>query len=141
MASGDVVALGRLRPKDDIVTVAPPFGTGDARIKRLLVAEGDEVAAGQLLAVLDSMVKYEAALTNAQSALATSQAVLAQKIVQAAAAKAETQANLESARVSSEAAMESLRRTRNLFERGFVSQAAVDTAESTAPQPGATWRA
>jgi HlyD family secretion protein len=132
MALDDVVAVGRLRPKEDIVTVATPFGAGDARIEKLLVAEGDVVAAGELLAVLDSMAKYVAALTNAQSNLETRRAVLAQTLVQVAAGKAKTQAKLQSARAAAEAEEESLRRQRKLLERGLTTQEAIDAAESAA---------
>lgn len=132
MAAGDVVALGRLRPEDDIVTVATPFGAGDARIERLLVAEGDSVAAGELLAVLDSSAQYEAALVNAQNNLETSRQVLAQTIAQVTAARAETDAGLQSARVASEAAEANLRRVQSLFEQGITTQEVLDAAESDA---------
>jgi HlyD family secretion protein len=52
LAVGDVLALGRLRPRDGIVAVGLPAGTGDARIEKLVVAPGDVVAEGALLAVL-----------------------------------------------------------------------------------------
>ncbi len=132
VASGDVMALGRLRPRDDIVTVATPFGAADARIAQLLVGDGDDVMTGDLLAVLDSMVQYEAALATAQSTLETRQAKLAQTISNVAAAEAETRANLKSARVASSAAQASLARARRLFERGLTTREALDTAESDA---------
>ena len=132
MASGDVVALGRLRPQDDIVTVAAPFGSGDARVDQLLVVAGDTVAEGELLAVLDSMDKYEAALTSARTSLAASQAFLAQTVSQVAAAEAETRASLQSARASAETAEASLQRLRSLFASGVTSQEDIDAAESAA---------
>jgi len=130
VASGDVTALGRLRPRDDIVTVATPFGAADARIAQLLVSDGDDVMAGDLLAVLDSMVQYEAALATAQSTLETRQAKLAQTISNISAAKAETRANLESARVAAAAAQASLARAQSLFERRLISKEALDAAQS-----------
>ncbi|MFB1487056.1 MULTISPECIES: efflux RND transporter periplasmic adaptor subunit [unclassified Thiocapsa] len=132
VASGDVMALGRLRPRDDIVTVATPFGAADARIAQLLVSDGDDVIAGDLLAVLDSMVQFEAALATAQSTLETRQAKLAQTISNVAAAEAETRASLESARVAASAAQASLARARSLSERGLTSQEALDAAQSDA---------
>jgi HlyD family secretion protein len=36
-----VVGLGKILPAGEVVTVAPPFGAGDARIGALLVKEGD----------------------------------------------------------------------------------------------------
>jgi len=130
VASGDVMALGRLRPRGDIVTVATPFGAGDARIAQLLVGDGDDVIAGDLLAVLDSMVQYEAALATAQSTLETRQAKLAQTISNVAAAEAETRANLASARVAASTARASLARARSVFERGLTTQEALDAAQS-----------
>lgn len=59
LAVGDVLALGRLRPRDGIVAVGLPAGTGDARIEKLLVAQGDVVEKGALLAVLDTRIQYE----------------------------------------------------------------------------------
>jgi HlyD family secretion protein len=132
MTTGDVVALGRLRPQDDIVTVAAPFGTGDARVEQLLVAEGDTVEKGELLAVLDSQDKYESALSNARTSLAASRALLTQTISQVAAAEAETRASLESARVAAENAEASLRRIRSLYASRVTSAEDVDAAESTA---------
>jgi len=132
VASGDVMALGRLRPRDDIVTVATPFGAADARIAQLLVSDGDDVVAGDLLAVLDSIVQYEAALATVQSTLETRQAKLAQTISNVAAAEAETRANLKSARVASSAAQASLARARSLFDRGLTTQEALDAAQSDA---------
>ena len=128
----DVIALGRLRPEDDVVTVAAPYGAGDARVAELLVAEGDVVIEGELLAVLDSMSRYVSALSAAETALATSKARLRQMIVQVDAQEAETRARLDSAIASSVAAEASLQRTRSLFQRNLVSREALDSAESAA---------
>src|SRR3712207_3722625 len=49
-----VAALGRLTPENDVITIAPPFGAGDARIAALAVREGDRVEKGQVLATLDN---------------------------------------------------------------------------------------
>ena len=50
----EIVALGRLEPKGEIISVAGPLGE---RIARLEVTEGDFVKAGRILAYLES---YEA---------------------------------------------------------------------------------
>jgi HlyD family secretion protein len=132
MAKGDVIALGRLQPTGGIVSVALPAGAGDARIDKLLVAEGDLVSEGDLLAVLDSITQFEAALTSAESTLAIKRAALAQTIAQVAAAKAEAQANLQSAKVAAESAEASLRRTLSLKERSLASQDVLDKAQADA---------
>ena len=98
--SGDVLALGELRPRGGIVIVGAPFGSGDARVRQLLVSEGDTVKAGDLLAVLDSIIQFEAAVMTAENNANSARAILAQKKVQVASAEAETRASLESARAS-----------------------------------------
>jgi len=90
LAVGDVLALGRLRPRDGIVAVGLPAGTGDARIERLLVAQGDVVDKGALLAVLDTRIQYEAALENAETTIATRRASLDKMRAQIAVGEVET---------------------------------------------------
>jgi RND family efflux transporter MFP subunit len=74
------------------------------RIVALLVKAGDQVRAGQLLATIDD--------SETQTGLQRSQAQLSQ-----------TEAELRNAQVN-------LQRTRDLQSRGFVSQAALDMAET-----------
>lgn len=112
MAVGDVVSLGRLQPAGGIVSVALPQGAGDARIDRVLVAEGDTVATGDVLAVLDSLALYESALTSAESTLAIRQAALAQARVQVEAAEAELRAQIRGAEATLAAAERELVRVR-----------------------------
>jgi HlyD family secretion protein len=71
-----VSALGRLEPEDGIRRIAGPSG-GPSVISELRVDEGDEVAKGQILAVLDtepmrkaSIERWQAELANAQRELA-----------------------------------------------------------------------
>jgi HlyD family secretion protein len=130
--TGDVLALGELRPRDGIVVVGAPFGSGDARVKQLLVSEGDKVKVGALLAVLDSIIQYEAAVLTAENNVNTSRAILAQKKVQAASAEAETRASLASARTSLALAESAQVRAKSLFGRGAASQAFFDEVQSRA---------
>lgn len=132
MAVGDVLALGRLRPRDGIVAVGLPAGTGDARIEKLLVAQGDLVAEGALLAVLDTRIQYEAALDNAETALATRSASLDKMRAQIAISEAETRALLESAKASLALAEAELVRARKLRERDVTSDARLEDAQSKA---------
>jgi HlyD family secretion protein len=130
--SGDVLALGELRPRGGIVIVGAPFGSGDARVRQLLVSEGDRVKAGDLLAVLDSIIQFEAAEMTAENTANTARAILAQKKVQVAAAEAETRASLESARASLALADAALARVNSLLGRGAASEASRDEAKSRA---------
>lgn len=129
MAVGDVVALGRLQPAGGIVSVALPQGAGDARIDRILVAEGDTVAKGDVLAVLDSLALYESALTSAESTLAIRRAALSQVKVQVAATEAEHRAQSRGAEATLAAAERELARASSLFDRGATTQAIREDAE------------
>ncbi|WP_394689831.1 HlyD family efflux transporter periplasmic adaptor subunit [Hoeflea sp.] len=128
MATGDVVALGRLQPSGGVVSVALPQGAGDARLDRILVAEGDVVAKGDVLAVLDSLTLYDAALTSAESTLAIRRAALAQTRVQVEATEAELDAQIRGAEATVSASQRELVRVRSLIERGFATQATLETA-------------
>lgn len=130
LAVGDVLALGRLRPRDGIVAVGLPAGTGDARIERLLVVQGDVVEKGALLAVLDTRVQYEASLENAKTTQATRQASLDKMRAQIAIGEAETRALLESAKVSQAAAESELGRARQLRARDVTTEARLEDAQS-----------
>ena len=132
MATGDVVALGRLQPAGGIVSVALPQGAGDARIDQLLVSEGDTVAEGDVLAVLDSLALYQAALTSAESSLAIRRAALAQVRVQVEATEAELRAQVSGAQASLSAAERELERVNTLLARGVATQATVEDASRAA---------
>mgnify|MGYP000050073800 CR=1 FL=1 len=129
MATGDVVALGRLQPAGGVISVALPQGAGDARIDRILVAEGDPVTEGQVLAALDSLALYEAALTGAESTLAIRRAALAQAEVQVAATEAELRAQIRGAEATLSAAESEQGRVRSLLDRGATTPATLEQAE------------
>lgn len=82
-----VTVLGRLEPWGEIVNVSAP-NTGDgSRVEKLLVAEGDSIQAGQVIAMLNSQQRLQAALQQAQEQVRVAQAQLAQ--VQAGAKSGE----------------------------------------------------
>jgi HlyD family secretion protein len=67
-----VAALGRLEPRGGIVRVAAPstpLSLAGSVVSRLLVAEGEDVRAGQLLAVTDAESALEAAVAVAEAEL------------------------------------------------------------------------
>lgn len=72
-----VGALGRVEPASRIRKLNQPGGFNVARLDRLLVAEGDRVAAGQLLAVFADAPQRDAAVAQAEAQLAQSRAALA----------------------------------------------------------------
>jgi HlyD family secretion protein len=129
-----VTALGRLMPQGDVVTLAPPFGAADARIARLLVAEGDRVSEGQVIAELDSLPQLAAALASAEAGLAAREAALAQTRAAVASARAEAEANRDRAASAAVLAAAEAARIRDLFDRGVAAKAALDQAEAAAVQ-------
>lgn len=133
-AAAAVTALGRLQPEGDAVVIAPPFGAGDARVARLLVAEGDHVTAGQTLAELDSLPQYRAALAAAEANLAAKEAALVQARASVDTARSEAQASRDRAASAAALATDEAVRQRDLFQRGVTTKAALDRAEAAAVQ-------
>jgi HlyD family secretion protein len=82
-----VSALGRLEPAGTVLRIQVPSGNEGARIESLLVAEGDPVVAGQVVAITDAAARRRAAVDAAQSDLQVASARLAQ--VQAGAKRGE----------------------------------------------------
>jgi HlyD family secretion protein len=72
-----VGALGRVEPASRILRLSPGNSQQGTRIGRLLVAEGDAVAAGQVVAEFHDAALRDAALAEAEAQLAQSRARLA----------------------------------------------------------------
>ena len=85
-----VTALGRLEPSGEIIQLSVSSGAEGNRLEELLVQEGDEIKRGDVIAVLDSRDRLEAALNQAQEQVGVAQANLAQ--VKAGAKTGEIQA-------------------------------------------------
>ncbi|MBD2501778.1 ABC exporter membrane fusion protein [Anabaena azotica] len=73
-----VTALGRLQPEGEITTLSAPSSTNGIRVERLLVKEGEEVQAGQVLAYLEDYNRANSALQQALDKLQISKVKLAQ---------------------------------------------------------------
>jgi len=91
---GKVVALGRIEPAGGVITIGGPPGD---RVERLLVAEGDTVAAGDELAYLS---RHEAAKIDVQRAESQLQAAQQSHDAQLAVAEANLQKALLAERVA-----------------------------------------
>ncbi len=128
LSEGDVVALGRIIPQGDVITVSPPFGSGDARIADIKVAVGDVVSAGDVLALMDSLPQLEGAVETAEANLAVSEAALLQTREVIRASRSEAEASLARAEATEAAAQAELTRTTELMERGVTTRAALDNA-------------
>ncbi len=85
-----VTALGRLAPRGEVIKLSAPSSSQGNRVDRLLVKEGDHVKAGQLVAVLYSHDRLEAALAEAEGEVSVAQAKLA--VTQSGAKQGEIQA-------------------------------------------------
>lgn len=71
-----VTALGRLEPEGEVIQLSAPATGESNRVDQLLVKEGDKVKAGQIIAILDSQDRLEAALAQAQEQVSVAQANL-----------------------------------------------------------------
>ncbi|PRY80548.1 HlyD family secretion protein [Yoonia maritima] len=137
MRVSGVLGLARLMPRGDISFVAPPYGAGDARVADILVAEGDTVTKGAVVARLDNEAQLQGAVFMAEANLAVRQAALALTRATVENSKNEALAGLAQAQsVAAEAAIELLRAT-DLFARGVITQAALDAAMATERQAAA----
>lgn len=132
LSEGDVVALGRIIPFGDIISVATPSGAGDARVAEIRVAVGDTVAAGDVLAVLDNLAQLQSAVATAQAAVRVREATLLQTRTSNQASILEAQASLERAEATAAAARAELDRATSLLERGVTTRAVFDQALAAA---------
>ncbi|MEB3275855.1 MAG: HlyD family efflux transporter periplasmic adaptor subunit [Cyanobacteriota bacterium] len=119
-----VTALGRLEPEGEVINVAPPSGSmglAQARLKTLLVEEGERVRQGQLLATMDSLPRLTRAVDEADAHVAIA---VTQLQVATATHRSELQTQLAKVRraeanVSTETSEE--RRYRDLYRSGATS--------------------
>lgn len=134
VSEGDIVALGRIIPRGDVITVALPFGAGDARVAEIRVQEGETATQGQILAVLDSLPQLDGALQSSRANLAVAEATLEQIEYSTKAGRDEARASLERALATEKAAREELARTTALMERGVTTRAVLDSATARADE-------
>lgn len=73
-----VTALGRVQPQGEITYLSAPNSINGVRVEKLLVADGDEVKAGQTLAYLENYERSKAAIKQAFDKLLVAKAKLAQ---------------------------------------------------------------
>jgi HlyD family secretion protein len=87
--SNTVTALGRLEPQGEVIKLSAN-STNSNRLEKLLVQEGDRVQVGQVIAILDSRDRLQAAYEQAQEDVRVAQSRLA--ITQAGAKQGEINA-------------------------------------------------
>ncbi|MBD6618471.1 biotin/lipoyl-binding protein [Komarekiella sp. 'clone 1'] len=71
-----VTALGRIEPRGKVIKLSATASSEGSRVEQLLVKEGDRVKPGQVIAVLDSRDRLQAALKEAQEEVKVAQANL-----------------------------------------------------------------
>ncbi|WP_218082014.1 efflux RND transporter periplasmic adaptor subunit [Anthocerotibacter panamensis] len=100
-------------------------------LKKLLVKQGDQVQAGQILAQMDDS-SFQGQLTQARGQLAAARANL-QRLSAGNRPQdiAQAQARLQDARYALQLAQENLRQDQQLFDSGAISARAVDTTRIT----------
>jgi HlyD family secretion protein len=128
----DVVGLARVMPRGDVSVVAAPYGSGDARLAEILVAVGDRVGKGAVLARLDNRTALDGAVLMAEANLAVREATLMQTRAAVQASRDEAQAALDQALATAAEAQATLTRTEELFSRAVVTQATLDSVRTAA---------
>jgi HlyD family secretion protein len=83
-------ALGRIEPQGEVIKVAPPSFLGDSKVEQILVKEGDEVKANQIIAILDRHAITKAQLESAAKEIEVAKA--GEQIVKAGAKSGEIEA-------------------------------------------------
>jgi len=133
-AASDVVGLARLMPRGDVAVVAAPYGSGDARVAEILVAEGALVTKGTPVARLDNEAALHSAVLAAQADLAVREAALVQVKATVQSSRDEAQAGLDQARSAAAEAAASLTRTEALHQRGVATTATLDAVRASAEE-------
>ena len=85
-----VTALGRIEPSGEIIEISISSSAEGNRIEELLVRQGDKIERGEIVAILDSRDRLEAALNQAKEQVLVTEANLAR--VKAGAKTGEIQA-------------------------------------------------
>lgn len=122
LTSNEVIAEGRLVP---IRFVELSFNTSGL-VEEVLVDEGDEVAAGDLLARLSSREEYEANIASAQLELANAQQEIKNLYDEAPLAAAEALQDL----VGAPGDVSSAQRTLDSLQTGVVDSTDIDIARA-----------
>lgn len=128
LSEGDVVALGRIIPQGDVISIAAPSGSSDATVASLDAAIGDQVEKGDILATLDNLPRLQSIVATADATVQIRKAALAQTRASITASRAEAEAALRKAEAAATEADAELTRITSLFERGVSTRAEMDRA-------------
>lgn len=126
-----VVGLGKILPISGVITISPPYGAGDARIATMKVKEGDRVAEGALLSVLDNERTLLGAVDAARAQVGARSATQSQVTRSVLASRAELEAQIARAEIAAQNATRELERVEALLKSGSVSVQAYDQQRAT----------
>ena len=128
-----VGALGRVAPSSRIRRIAPPGGLAMNRVDRLLVHEGDRVTAGQVLAEFADAPSKDAAVLQAEAAVAEAQTALAR--IKAGGRPSEIEAwraRIDSLRAQEDIAQRDAARAQELVPSGAGARAVAERDRAAA---------
>ena len=144
-----VTALGRVEPMGEVIKLSVANAT-DSRVDRLLVQEGEQVTAGQIIATLQGLDKQEAAVAEAELNVQIKEAELAQAqagekiedIVAQEAVVARIEAQLKTQVLQNQAeltrtqaeltnARSEYQRYQNLYDEGAISASELESRQTT----------
>lgn len=118
-----VVGLGYLEPSSTVVKIGAPGSPDALKIGSLLVAEGDEVAAGQVLAVLDTAAKLAAQVKQSEAQVQLKQLQLERQRLEITYTIASRHAALERARANLDSSKAEFGRQQSLVDRNVATLA------------------
>lgn len=125
-----IAALGYLEPAGGVIAVTPPRASRDANVSSLLVSIGDQVRQGDPLAVLETLSRANATLTQANAEAAVREAELARARRAVEASKAETEAKIAAVQTRLDGAALALTRGIHLAERNALTQAKLEELQT-----------
>jgi HlyD family secretion protein len=133
-----VGALGRVEPASRIRKLTQPGGFAITRVGRLLVAEGDTVEAGQLLAELEDAPQKDAAVVQASASVAEAQATLAKTLAGGRPSEIEAQrARIRSLAAQEDIAHRDAQRSERLVPTGAGARAIAERNRAAAARANA----
>lgn len=121
-----IAAAGRVEPASEEITVGPEL---DGRIRQMLVEEGDDVKAGQPLAILENS-DFAARVALAQAVITERRAVL-DRLSNGSRKeeRAESAAVVREARAALDLAVSEQNRRKTLLDRGAISRSEFDITD------------
>lgn len=145
-----VAAVGRIEPQGSIIKLSVA-NANDSRVNQILVEEGEQVKAEQIIAILQGLDKQKAALGEAEAEVQLQEAMLSQAkvgtatesdrlaqlaVIQGLQTQIRTEqqiqtANLEEAQSSLELAQAEYKRFQELHKDGAISASELDEYKSS----------